>query len=229
MYGMRHQIQQKQILETTVWDNHFLFLFSAFNVAAESGKLVNIEWSTQSETDLIGYRLFRCETSEMDNAIPLNGNDVIEASNTSQTRNYKHTDNDVTFGTTYYYWIEVVQADNNSGGFYGPQSITISKDSVAPIASTSLASNYPNPFNPDTKIEFSIKGEIGEMVDASLVIYNIKGQKVKTLFDKIEVKENDFRMWNGTDDNDNPVSSGVYFYKLQTPDYTKTSKMVLMK
>ena len=203
--------------------------FAAFNVAVESSELVSIEWSTKTETDLIGFRIFRSLTSEMNDAIPLNGNELIEATNTSGDKDYKHNDTDVTFGTTYYYWIEVVQADNNIGGFHGPQSVTINKDSVAPIASTSLASNYPNPFNPDTKIEFSIKGEIGEMVDASLVIYNIKGQKVKTLFDKIEVKENDFRMWNGTDDNDNPVSSGVYFYKLQTPDYTKTSKMVLMK
>ncbi len=203
--------------------------FAAFNVAVTASEFVNITWSTKSETDLIGFRLFRSENDELSSAIPLNNAQLIAATNSSSTTDYSHVDSEVALETTYYYWIEIVQADNNSGGFHGPQSITIEKAAPVFVETTKLAANYPNPFNPETHIKFALKGQVGETVNASLVIYNIKGQKVVTLFDKREVKQEDSVTWKGTDSNGNNVSSGVYFYKLITPDYTKTSKMVLMK
>ncbi len=203
--------------------------FAAFDVAVTASEFVNITWSTKSETDLIGFRLFRSENDELSSAIPLNNAQLIAATNSSSTTDYSHVDSEVALETTYYYWIEIVQADNNSGGFHGPQSITIEKAAPVFVETTKLAANYPNPFNPETHIKFSLKGQVGETVNASLVIYNIKGQKVVTLFDKREVKQEDSVTWKGTDSNGNNVSSGVYFYKLITPDYTKTSKMVLMK
>ncbi len=203
--------------------------FAGFYLSEDANQFVNITWSTKSETDLIGFKLFRSLKADLTDAEPINSNQLIAATNTSGTQEYQHTDEDVLVNETYYYWIEVVQADNNTGGFYGPQTITIGKSVTEYVEATNLLSNYPNPFNPKTKIDFSIKGQIGETVDASLVIYNIKGQKVVTLFDKREVKETDSVIWEGKDASGNNVSSGVYFYKLVTPDYTKTSKMVLMK
>ncbi len=203
--------------------------FAGFNVAVDANQFVNITWSTKSEADLIGFRLFRSLNTDITDATPINSNQLIAATNTSVTQEYQYCDEEVALDKTYYYWIEVVQADNNTGGFHGPQSITIDKAAPKFVEATQLSTNYPNPFNPETKIEFSLKGQIGETVNASLVIYNIKGQKVVTLFDKREVIENDSVIWKGKDASGNNVSSGVYFYKLVTPEYTKTSKMVLMK
>jgi hypothetical protein len=94
-------------------------------------------------------------------------------------------------------------------------------------------SNYPNPFNPETKISFSIS--VDSKVELS--IYNMKGQKVKDLSPSlchpefIEGRgENEYSViWNGTDDNNKPVSSGIYFYKLKSDDFEKTNKMLLIK
>lgn len=94
--------------------------------------------------------------------------------------------------------------------------------------------NYPNPFNPSTTISFSLTTEITE--DTELVIYNLKGQKVRTLdcCNSFAANARDSRstysvIWNGTDDNNQPVSSGIYLYKLKTGSFEKTNKMVLMK
>ena len=74
-----------------------------------------------------------------------------------------------------------------------------------------LNQNYPNPFNPSTTIEFSIKNQS----DIELTIYNIKGQKIKTLAQNEFAKGRHSIIWNGDDEFNNPVISGIYFYKLE--------------
>ncbi len=85
--------------------------------------------------------------------------------------------------------------------------------------------NYPNPFNPSTNIEFNLLEE----TVVSLNIYNFKGQKVKQLFsEQISAGQHSI-VWNGKDENDKAVSSGVYFYKLNAKDFQQIKKMVLLK
>ena len=91
--------------------------------------------------------------------------------------------------------------------------------------STTLSNNYPNPFNPTTNIAYSIK-------DADIVtleVYNIKGQLVKTLVNETKETGEYTATWNGTDNANKSVSSGVYFYKMKSGNYTSTKKMILMK
>ena len=85
-------------------------------------------------------------------------------------------------------------------------------------------SNYPNPFNPITTISFSIK----EDSKINLSIYNIKGQKVKTLINNEISKGNHSISWNGEDENNNSVSSGVYLYKLKVNNKTDVIKKCLL-
>ena len=88
-------------------------------------------------------------------------------------------------------------------------------------------SNYPNPFNPETTISFSVT-QTSPFV--TLEIYNIKGQKVKTfIINTSTLRPINSMTWNGTDQNNKPVSSGIYFYKLKSGDFEKTKKMILMK
>ena len=85
--------------------------------------------------------------------------------------------------------------------------------------------NYPNPFNPETRIVFNLPEEGNVKLD----IYNIKGQKVKTLLDCYMNPGRSEMIWNGKDDNGKRVSSGVYFYQLITEKKTITKKMILIK
>jgi hypothetical protein len=98
---------------------------------------------------------------------------------------------------------------------------------VTPKFSNSLAQNYPNPFNPSTTIKYSIK----ERAHVTLKIYNVAGQLVKTLVNEEQSpRAEGFAVrWNSRSNSGNPVSSGVYFYKLVTKNFTQTKKMVLLK
>jgi parallel beta-helix repeat protein len=93
---------------------------------------------------------------------------------------------------------------------------------------TRLLGNHPNPFNPSTIISFSLNPEDAQ--NAKLEIYNLKGQKIK-IFDTLPNGSLGTRgiIWNGTDQSEKPVSSGVYFYQLKTGDKTLSRKMLLMK
>jgi flagellar hook assembly protein FlgD len=93
--------------------------------------------------------------------------------------------------------------------------------------STIQLTNYPNPFNPTTTISFEAK-DLHE--NAKIEIYNLKGQRVRefdVILSGVEGESNSIT-WNGTDFNDQPVSSGIYFYKLNIEN-SPVNKMILMK
>jgi len=90
---------------------------------------------------------------------------------------------------------------------------------------TKLKSNYPNPFNPTTTISF----DLAEPGKAKLSIYNIKGQLVKVLLEDNFAPGNYNVVWNGLDRNNQYVSSGVYFYRLETKNKVFTRRMMLLK
>ena len=97
-------------------------------------------------------------------------------------------------------------------------------NSLIPVT-TALIGNYPNPFNPETNISFSLK----EAENVSLEIYNVKGEKVRTLINgHLDAAYHDI-IWNGKNDYRQNIASGIYFYKFQTSDYSKIRKMILLK
>jgi hypothetical protein len=88
-----------------------------------------------------------------------------------------------------------------------------------------LAQNYPNPFNPTTSIEFTLpaRGPV------SLDVFNLVGQRVRTLVSDFKSAGKHSVIWDGTSDAGQTVSSGVYFYRLSTASFTTSRKMVLLK
>ena len=107
---------------------------------------------------------------------------------------------------------------------YGADPVSVFDDPI-PVTDYQLT-NYPNPFNPETNIVFNLP-EDGKV---QLDIYNIRGQKVKTLINSNLDQGNHSVIWNGEDDSGKKVSSGVYLYKLQVNGKTeKTKKMLLLR
>ena len=88
-----------------------------------------------------------------------------------------------------------------------------------------LKQNYPNPFNPTTEIEFSLD----KMSNVNLTIFNVLGQKVKTLASGTKALGTHKYSWNGLDEMGNAVSTGIYFYTLTSGDVSVTKKMAFMK
>jgi hypothetical protein len=105
-------------------------------------------------------------------------------------------------------------------GYY----ISLSKPAEIP-KSYALLNNYPNPFNANTVILYNLP----EDTDVKLEVYNVLGQKVRVLVDEQQNAGYKTVVWDGKNDKGESVSSGIYFYKLETRDYTKSKKMLLMK
>ncbi len=101
---------------------------------------------------------------------------------------------------------------------------TPNQPEIAPAVSQ-LIGNYPNPFNPETRITFSTKDNGPVSID----IYNVKGQKVRSLLNENREAGNHSVVWNGKDDNGKNVASGVFFYRMKSGKYSSTKKMILMK
>ena len=115
--------------------------------------------------------------------------------------------------------------DSGSAYVYFNDDVSIENVSIDILDNTILFENYPNPFNPTTTINYSLK----ENSRVSLNIYNIKGQKVKQIVNsQLSVGQHSV-IWNGKDDNGKSISSGIYFYKLKTANFEKTKKMILLK
>jgi len=114
-------------------------------------------------------------------------------------------------------------------GVAGSQFVDTSsaaEDEVVPGLVTALLPNTPNPFNPDTTIHFLL-AKPNQTV--KLNVYNLKGQLVRSLINAELASGKHSIVWDGKDTAGNAVSSGVYLYRLQTPDYNNTRKMLLSK
>lgn len=108
---------------------------------------------------------------------------------------------------------------------FGSESVD-SEDPVIEVPEKYALSNYPNPFNPETTIRFSIP----KQGNVTVSVFNIKGQKIKTILNEKHEPGNYSLKWNGVDEAGNSVSSGIYFYKLSLDGKSqKIKKMMLLK
>ena len=204
---------------------------SSFYLDLTSVNLNLICWITASEVSNNGWNIYRSPSSNYGQANRVNSTMIAGAGTTTEMTEYFYEDHyEFESGKSYWYWIESI---DNSGEteLHGPASVLVENIGDNPEAPElmekyGLYQNYPNPFNPQTEISFRFK----DKNYVKLNIYNLKGQLVKQLFNG-SIKQNTVNrfIWDGTDENHKQVSSGIYYYQLQTEGYTAVKKMVLMK
>lgn len=118
-------------------------------------------------------------------------------------------------------WESTLNGAQIDGIVYGT---IVSSDNVIMEPHPILHQNYPNPFNPTTTIDFSIQNDS----EVKLTIYNIKGQKIKTLVSNEFTKGSHSTIWNGNDNSETAVSSGIYFYKLVVNNNTEAMRKCML-
>ncbi len=185
---------------------------------------VTLNWITQSETDLVGYYVYRSNDNSLETANRYSN--IITGTNTSTQQNYTWTDSNVEAGD-YYYWLMSVDRDGSTD-FYGPVAAKVlpSNPEIPTIGiKTAFNSIYPNPFNPSTSLAYSLENA----GDVKITIYNIKGEIVKVIYQNNKAAGNHAVVWNGTDSNSKTCGSGVYFFKLESGKYNLTKKALLVK
>ncbi len=108
-------------------------------------------------------------------------------------------------------------------GIFSFTTVLVNSDDT-PSLTTGLHT-WPNPFNPSANIAFSLAGP----AYGTLCVFNVRGQRVRTLAREHMPSGPHLFSWDGRDDDDQPVASGVYFCRLQTGDRTETKKLLLLK
>jgi len=191
---------------------------SHFSGLARPGA-IRLNWLTQSETDNLGFNVWRCEQRDGDYR-RINASMISGAGSSQDPHTYGFEDGEVQPGVAYYYKLEDVDYSGHRQS-HGPYRVVASGQP----AGFALEQNYPNPFNNETVIEYGVE----QPGYVSLAIYNLLGQSVKVLAQgNMEAGSHSAR-WNGRDEMGQPVQSGTYCYVLQTGAQRQVRKMQLIQ
>jgi hypothetical protein len=199
---------------------------SHFAATITAQNYVQITWTTQSESNITGYNIYRNDSIDLGSAIKVS--EMIEGTNTSEACTYTYLDKELEQSGTYYYWLQNVEMDGYTS-YHGPVSVTFTAEDGGGTPDipfvTKLENAYPNPFNPNTNIRYQLK----EAGDVKIDIFNARGQLVRS-FSRTHDAAGYYQInWDGRDSSGKAVSSGVYQYKMTSGKYHSTKKMVLKK
>jgi len=187
--------------------------------------LVDITWSPVAHDSLLGYNIYRANWQ--------NGEFVKLNSTLFINPNYS----DATILDSVVYWFYATAVFQSAGGqveSFGSNKdagstyiiVGVNDEGAAIPTMFFLADNYPNPFNPSTSISFGLPKDSF----VKLEVFNLLGQKVKTLLAGNQRAGYKQIVWDGRDGAGKAVASGVYFYRLATDgDFEQTKKMLLVK
>ncbi len=213
----------------TIPPNNDWVIAPRFHLGTDSA----IRFYAKSHTAQYGLERFRVGVSTLTSTIPagfqyVSGPEYVEA-----PLNWTEFTYDLSAYDGQNVWIGIRCVSDDAFIFYVDDftvhsnggTIVANDDNSVPTIVTTLNGNYPNPFNPETNISFSVK----EATPVTIEIYNVKGQAVKTLVSETKAAGNHNVVWNGKDNNGRNVTSGVYFYKMHAGSYSSTRKMILMK
>lgn len=199
---------------------------------------VELKWITESEINNAGFEILRATkeagTYQLIDSY-LNNPDLQGQGNSSTRHIYYYKDELVTMGQTY--WYKLIDIDYNGVRvIHGPVSATVQlQDSRITSIPTNtprvfkLYPNFPNPFNPSTKLQFDIPALKGNVIDASLIIYNSLGQKVRELYSGQLIGGRYQTRWDGQTEAGTRAPSGIYFAVFRAGSYQQTIKLMLMK
>jgi hypothetical protein len=193
-----------------------------------------LQWKTHSEQNNAGWNIYRGATEAAftnETAEIINFEIIPGAGNSSEPTSYQFSDVfPVQPDASYYYWLESVSY-SGATELYGPVTLEVPEDDIQgdtpDLPYKYGIQNYPNPFNPSTEISFVLP----KASPVELNIYNLKGQKIRTLISGETLGKDKLHtvVWDGKDSNGQPASSGIYLYKLLTQDKVYSKKMLLVK
>ncbi len=209
------QYTNAQVDGANIVDNEYLSTYTgysalpveltSFTAASTGSATVVLKWTTATEVNNYGFEI---EASTSSATGWENVGFVEGHGNSNSPKEYSYIDNS---GATSY---RLKQVDTD-GSFEYSDVVTVAGNSV-----NKLNQNYPNPFNPTTQISFSI----AKVSNVSISVYNALGQKVAEVLNQNMNAGSHTVNFNGSN-----LASGFYFYRLETPNYSKTMKMMLIK
>ena len=205
-------------------DNSLPVELTSFELLETRNDGITLQWVTESEINNLGFNLDRktiiTDWSQIASYVThptLQGQGSV-----SHQTIYTFTDNTVQENESYDYRLSDVDYDGNVE-YHSLQLMGVSSSNIP--EQFILYPNYPNPFNPVTTIRYDLSKE--SFVE--LTIYDMLGNVVHNLVNANKSSGYKSIQWNATNNQGEPVSAGVYLYKIQAGDFVDTKKMILLK
>jgi len=175
---------------------------------------VELYWDSSLDSDFHYFILERSSTESFES---------FESYHTIE--NY-YLDQNVLGNQTYYYRLRSVDYNGNLSDYTELLSSNMmSTDNIYYPNTYSLHQNYPNPFNPKTQIRYDLKNDVNVRID----IFDLKGNKIKTLIDESQSNGHKAIYWDATNDYGQKVSAGMYIYTIKADNYFQSRKMLFLK
>jgi hypothetical protein len=175
-----------------------------------NGERIDLNWRTETEVNNYGFEIERSKDKTDWRTIGF----VEGNGNSNSPKRYNFTDSDISKSGSYFYRLKQIDSD---GTFEYSEVIDVEVN--IPV-SFMLSQNYPNPFNPETKIDYTMP----QKQQVNLRIYSALGEMVKELVNE----QQEAGSYSVTFDASN-LPSGAYIYRLQTSEFVKNMKMLLIK
>ena len=197
--------------------------FSAVYVPEdEYDEHILISWITQTETDILGFNIYRADTENISQTgHNINASLIDGMGSSTIPTSYEYIDIATDVAASYYYWLEVVNL-SGMNDLHGPIEYVpgdIDGDHETDLViGTILYENFPNPAYRSTTITYQISGSIYEQ-NVTVYLYNIKGQLIATALGI-----------NGKATlSVEALQSGIYFYQIKSDTFNITKKMIVLK
>jgi hypothetical protein len=185
-------------------------LISHFGASVKE-KAIELRWEITSDEPVVGFRIYRS-----DDRSPIERR--LDEGWAIEPSARRYTDTTVQHGVRYRYTLGVVDAD-------GSEVRSQTTEIKSPAYSMALFQNQPNPFNPTTRVRFSVP----KKTYVTLQIFNLEGKLITQLISKVVDTGLQELEWDGRDERGHPMASGVYFYRLEAGGIILSRKMILIK
>ncbi len=209
---------------TSISDYSLPVTLTDFTAKVRGGAVI-LSWRTESETENLGFNLYRSIDRESffvisDQLIPGHGS-------TSEKHEYSYVDRDVINGVTYYYKIE----DVDYAGITKLHNVIVSASPAGEDENTiaegfRLQPCYPNPFNPETTLRF----ELTEAANVSAQVFDLQGNRITTLTNS-HFQPGQYKLtWNGLNDRKQLTANGIYFMQIRSSaGFSSTQKLMFLR
>lgn len=177
-------------------------------------QFIQLNWKPVTDKDLQNYQIFRSD----------GGSTFAKINSTVDTF---YVDKEASAEQTYYYFVNAVNYSGNESDKSDIVNIVITgiSDKLEIPSHYYLSQNYPNPFNPSTTIKYGLL----KRSKIKIIIYDILGHEIRKLVNG-ELNAGQHQVvWNGKNQSGQNVSSGVYYYRMQTEEFTSFKKMLYLK
>jgi len=181
-------------------------------MASVEGETVELNWDISSDEDFSYYNVYRQDQSS------------LEAATIFETENNNYSDN-IDIDGDYQYWVTAVDVSGNESDPSEPAMVTLGVQEDLMPMEFALMQNYPNPFNPSTQIMYSLP----KTSLVKIIIYDMLGSKVRTLYSGVQDAGYKNVLWNATNETGDPVSAGMYIYTIEAESFFASKKMILLK